>query len=414
MTTNAIDYDARQAFELAVGISRPRRVGSEAEVQVGRELAARLEAAGYQVQAEPFRFHDAHASFLILEIVACQALVAISIGLLALGSPVYTVTATLLIVVLALINRINRAAQQGSLVVEGAHPGAWARLCRRLGKAYQAANYVASLPQSGESNGLHLLLVAHYDSKSQRMPLASRMTFFMLGIGGALLFALLMLLSPLMPALVTPALLLGGLALLAGVPLWFLDLGNDSPGAIDNASSVGVVVALAEALARQPELCRRLDLRVLLTSAEEVSTMGAVAYVQRHQAELMRQDRSGRLYVFNFDGVGVNGTLRWVGKGERSAAADEPSLRHLVRQACIELSGEIKSFNLPGALYDHLPFAEAGLDAGTLVAVGKTSLGVHTPRDNPAALDLAGFQRAGCVAVKVIQALLELPRLEQP
>ena len=407
MDTEAIQYDARQALQIAAGIARPRRIGSQAEAQLGRDLATSLEQAGYQIQAEPFRFTDASSVFLLIEIIACQTLVAVSIWLHMVGSPVHVATAVLLILLLGLVSHLNRAVQGGSLVVEGRQPTPWARLCQRLGRAYQATNYVAKIPGSpGEASGTHLILVAHYDTKSQCIPLAARMTLFVIGSGGALLFAGMILLSPLLPGLVIPAFVMGGFALIAGIPLWFLDLGNDSPGAIDNASGVGVVMELAHTLAKAPEVSRKLDLTILLTSAEEASTMGAVAYVQQHAKELQGWATSSRLYVLNFDGVGVDGRLRWTGKGERSVSTSASCLLYLVRQACIDLGCEIRSFNLPGALYDHMPFTGIGLDAGTLISVSRASLGVHTWRDSADQLNLRGFEQAGQVTLMAIQTII--------
>lgn len=407
MDIEAVHYDAKKALQIATGIARPRRVGSRALAHVGCELASTLEQAGYQVQAESFQFADACSAFLILEILAFQGFVALTIWLCAVRSPVRLATSLLLILMLAMFPGLNRRVQAGSLVVEGRKLSTWARLCQRLGRRYHASNYVAKMPVSSTAAcDTHLLLVAHYDSKSQRIPLAARMTVFGLGIGGALLFAVLSLISTIEPGLTAPALAFGGLALLAGVPLWFLDLGDDSPGAIDNASSVGVVVELAQALFKHPEICRKLGLTILLTSAEEASTMGTVAYVQRHEVELRCWAKSRRVYVLNFDGVGVNGSLYWTGHTGLGASPSEPCLMCLVRQACEELDYKIKTFNLPGALYDHMPFAALGLDAGTLVAVGRASLGVHTRRDSADQLSLRGFARAGQVALKVIHALL--------
>lgn len=413
MDLQTIGFDAERALQVASSIARPRLVGTDEEKQVGQQMAACLEAYGYQVQPEPFRFSDAHSVFLIGEILLCQLLIGATLWLNARESPVQSVTAVLVILFLGLISGLNRAVQEGSLAEDGKQGSAWSRFCQRVGRKFQATNYVARMPgQKTESSDLHLTLVAHYDSKSQRMPLAARMTFFILGMGGGLVFAVLILLSPILPALVTPALAFGGLALLAGVPLWFLDLGNESPGAIDNASSVGLVMQLAEALAQHPEICHQLDLTILLTSAEEASTMGAVAYVHRHEKRLRAQAKFGRAYVLNFDGIGVDGPLRWVGQAGEIVDPSKPCLLCLVRQACIELGGEVKIFNLPGALYDHIPFSSLGLDAGTLVAVNRASLAVHTRGDTTEKLDVRGFQQSGQTVLKVIEALLKLPKLE--
>jgi hypothetical protein len=407
MENENIQFDARKALQVAVSIARPRRIGSQAEAQIGRDLAKFLEQAGYQVQAEPFRFTDAYSIFLLLEIITCQVLVILTFWLNSIGSPIQMVAAMLLLLLLGLINRLNRAVQQGSLVIEKCNPTVWARLCQRLGRTYRSINYSAKISNLPTKPGSpHLILMAHYDSKSQRLPLAARIALFFTGIAGAMLFAGLILLSPLMPELATPAQVVGGVVLLAGVPLWFLDLGDDSPGAIDNASSVGVVLELARALAKDPAISHKLNLTILLTSAEEVSTMGAVAFVQRHAEELRRWARSGRLYVLNFEGVGVDGSLRWVGKAKQTDAPSESSLLSLVCQACIDLDYELRSFNLPGALYDHLPFAASGLEAGTLMASSRASLSVHTRGDDIDQLDVRGFEQAGQVALRVILNLV--------
>jgi hypothetical protein len=416
-------FDPNAAFALAVRLARPRRTGGAAIAQVGQELSAELQSAGWQVQAEPFAFVDTQTPWLRLVILAAQLLVVLTLVFSLTDSPLRLVTVLLLLALMILFTPLDRAMQVASLVEGESPPSPLARLCRRLcrrlGRRYDAANYLAHLPANPETNNLPLLLLlAHYDSKSQRLPLALRIALFVLSIIGAVLFSILVLLSPWLPSSAAPAvqtalLALGGLTLLFTIPLWFLDPGDASPGAIDNASGIGVLVELGRCLAADPDLRQRLVPILLLTSAEELNTMGAVAYVRRHDAELRAWDRSGGLFVLNFDGVGVDGDLRWVGcRPPHPVSASElcagctqpqavpphPCLHELASQACAGQGISLKGFNLPGAAYDHQPFASLGLDAGALVAVGRASLRVHTPADDASQLDPRGFERAGAVA----------------
>jgi hypothetical protein len=158
-------------------------------------------------------------------------------------------------------------------------------------------------------SGLPHHLVAHYDSKSQRMPLALRISLFMLAIIAGLIMIALTLLN------VTTVLYLpiGFLALAAAVPLLFLDVSNDSPGAIDNASSVGLVLHLAEVLAQREDWSAKLRVTILLPSAEEMTLMGRSPVTAMNRCCKPRS--FGGLYVL-FDGIGVDGDCT-VGRSRR-------------------------------------------------------------------------------------------------
>jgi len=65
----------------------------------------------------------------------------------------------------------------------------------------------------------------------------------------------------------------------------------------------------------------------------------------------------------------------------------------------------LKRFRFVGALFDHVPFAQHGFDAVTLMAIGRASRSVHTPDDSIDKLHRRGFDQAGRVALKVIQQL---------
>ncbi len=285
----------------------------------------------------------------------------------------------------------------------------------RWGQRYTTVNLIATgdrvsaapvvAPSTGRNplpNLPHLYLVAHYDSKSQRMPLVMRITLFMLALmAGLILVALTLLDVP--TVLYVP---IGLLALTCGVPLLFLDVGDNSPGAIDNASSVGLVLHLAELLAQRTDWQDKLRLTILIPSAEEMTLMGSVAYVTAHAETLHVQDRANGVYVLNFDGIGIDGELYYVGHSRQSGSAARLNLLALVRRACAELQLPLKHFRFVGALFDHIPFAQRGFDAISLIAVGQASQAVHTPADTIAKLHLRGFDQAGRVALHVIEQLI--------
>jgi Zn-dependent M28 family amino/carboxypeptidase len=244
------------------------------------------------------------------------------------------------------------------------------------------------------------------------MPLAVRITLFTAAIVGSLTFAGLTLLGLAGHALVFAANVAGVVAVGAGVPLLFLGAGNASPGAIDNASGVGVVLHLAECLARRSDLFDKVRVMVLLTSAEELTLGGAFAFVRRNEDRLCRQAESGGLYILNLDGPGVDGKLYRAGEENRLASHASPAshanLASLVRAACSELQIPLGKFSLPGAMFDHTPFARCGFDAVSLMAVGRASWAVHTPGDSADKLHVRGFEQAGRVAWRVIEKLADL------
>jgi hypothetical protein len=395
-----IDFSPDAALRYAEAIARPRFVGTGAQAAVADALMRRLASFGYEVSAERFYFSAAVNVAVVLQLLAGLGLLALSLAARELHPAAPALPALGLLGLLVGFNRVLQSAERGALWPAGRQPtSAWAR----LGAQYAAGNLVATLPGGAGSERPHLYLVAHYDSKSQRLPIAVRLALVILAMGGALLSAGLTLLSLAVPAAGAAAAVAGALALAAGAPLLWMDWGDGSPGAIDNASGVGLVLHLAEQLARRPALAARLRWTILLTSAEELALMGAAAYAEQHLAQLRHSAALGGCYILNFDGVGVAGRLfyddREQGRTGRLAA--------LVRRAGRDLGRPVPRFGLPGVLFDHMPFARRGLDAVTLLAAGRATWAVHTPNDTVDKLDVQGFEQAGKVAIRVIRLLSE-------
>ena len=392
-----MDFDAQTALSYAASIARPRRVGSGEDERVANEIEDRLRGWGYQVDRQPFAFSTAPQVFLKLDVFAGLLLVCTMVVTYRRSPAVTDAAALLLVALIVTFMSLNRVVQ--SLALE--KNGRWLKWGRR----YAAANLSATLPESTSLRGApNLYLVAHYDSKSQRMPLAVRVSLFTLAIVfGSILVALTFL--DVAPAFYYS---IGLLAIVAGLPLLFLDVGNHSPGAIDNASSVGLILHLAEVLAQVPapssgSSCPRVTL--LIPSAEEMTLMGSVAYVTAHERSLHEQAQRGGLYILNFDGVGVDGDLFIVGNSPNPPNDEQMSLLMHVRHACADLHLPLKKFRFAGALFDHMLFAQHGFDAISLVAIGEASRAVHTPQDSIDRLRERGFAQAGQVALRVIEQL---------
>jgi hypothetical protein len=402
-----IPFSAERALAYAVSIARPRRVGSGEEEKVANEIEARLRGWGYQVERQLFTFSTAPHIFLMLVILASAGLVLVMLLSQPSAPLVADVAALALLLLVVLFMPLNRVVQSLALEKNGQ--------ALKWGERYTTANLIATLalPTAsarwfvrGDADSEHavpqLYLVAHYDSKSQRMPLVVRIALFMLAIISGLVLVVLTVFN-VVTALYLP---IGLLTLAASVPLLFLDVGNNSPGAIDNASSVGLVLHLAEVLAQRTDWQDKLHVTILMPNAEELTLMGSVAYVTAYEKQLHEQAHQGGLYILNFDGVGVDGDLYYVGRSREHESHARMTLLTYVRTACAELDLPLKRFGFIGALFDHIPFAQRGFDAISLIAVGKASRSVHTPRDSIEQLHVRGFDQAGQVTLRVIEYLI--------
>jgi hypothetical protein len=386
----SLPFDAQAALNYARAIAHPRFTGTTAERTAAHHLAAQLERFGYQVERQPFQFSSAVNVAIISAIAASLILTMLALALSAINPVLSALLATLALAAPLALRAVQPHAERGALT-----PGS---IWSRFGQCYRASNLIARLPDAPTTaHKPHVLLVAHYDSKSQRLPIVVRLLCVIGALAGGALFAVGLwwaVYTATAPAWVTA---LGALTVLCGLPLMVMDWGDDSPGAIDNASGVGVVLHLAELLARSPEWRNRLRWTILLTAAEELGLMGAAAFVRAHAHAPAIRDA----VVINFDGVGIAGTLHY-------AAGHRTSRLVTVLQSVAQQQGlPLRRFNWPGLLFDHLPFARAGIDAVTLLSVGAGVETVHTPRDTVERLHAEGFAQAGSLAVAVLDVFCE-------
>jgi hypothetical protein len=401
------NFNPTAALDYARQLSQPRQVGSREESLVAGEIAGNLRKLGFRVNFQPFRFSTALDVFLTAEIIVGQVLILTTMLLVGISPWLTLVQSGLLAAVLVLSNPINRAVQRGSVrCTNELGENFWSSISWRVGSQHESRNILASLQNpSPEVAKAHLILAAHYDSKSQRFPLVLRLALFVVLITGSFVFIILNLLGLVAEAFIPMAIIIGSMVIISGMPLLIMGNGNDSPGAIDDASGVGLILHLAEILAQQAAYLKKLDITLLVTSAEEMGVKGALACLKEYREIFHRQSKEAGLYSLNFDGIGVEGKLYLVGRKPKSAQSRDVNLFDLVRNSCKQMGISIGRFSLPGAMFDHVPFEQEGLDAISIISIGSSSWWIHTRHDSPDKLDSAGFEQAGKLALRVIEEL---------
>jgi len=111
----------------------------------------------------------------------------------------------------------------------------------------RSKNIIARFPDPETSSGQALYFMAHYDSKNQSLSLGGRILLVSATVAGCLLLALTYLLR------VTAVHDGIFLVIIVSIVILFLNrTDNLSPGGIDNAGSVGLLLELAEILSKNP------------------------------------------------------------------------------------------------------------------------------------------------------------------
>jgi hypothetical protein len=223
-------------------------------------------------------------------------------------------------------------------------------------------------------------LVAHLDSKSQTVPMLLRIGSTV-ALGVVTTVVTIVLLVSLRDGVdlrgAWPSLQIA--AVIAGLPSILCWVGNNSPGAVDNASGVAAVILAAQSGAAKG------DLGVLITSGEELGLAGARAWAAK----------SGRgILVLNCDTVDDRGAWRMMYSGPRPRRI-EVAARAVGTHDAAKLS--LKRM-LPGILADSMAFADRGIEAVTLSKGTLSTLArIHTRRDNSNAFGGKGIDEASAL-----------------
>ena len=347
-------FDPDRALEIAKQFAFPRLSGSTGNSRAIKLILQTLQNS--QIQTQSQFFHISHFPVRFL-----GGALALEVALLA-GRLLYPNLDLSAILLLAFAAALFTSQAWINL---GVSRNVWE-------SSEMDCNVVTEVLGSGDRE---ILFLAHHDSKSQGLPLVVRISAFCALIVGHFV-ALLPLFVTGNPTLTTVSTVAVwgalSLSLLLSVSLV---IGNNSFGAMDNASGVGVVLALAEAIKQSP--VQGLRIRFLFTGEEELGLQGAYHYCK------MTDDVAET--VINVDTVGAGNWL-WI-YGSRGRLQVE--LRSAAKQSGLSL---VRLPMLFGMLADHLPFVRSEKDAVTTTLVSPALRFLHTAKDRSSILRLESFQ----------------------
>ncbi len=383
---NVHSNNAARALADAHALAFPRYPGTEGDRRAIERVAGRLREAGLEVSVEPFSYDLRPALRATRAVLLVTALLVTAGGLLSRQSAWWALAP------LALGFAIG-----GVLLVWAP----WsAKIYGRPGPtetANVAGHHGPAAPR------LSLILMAHHDSKSQSLTFPWRMGMTLMAIGGALvlLASLLTALARGEPAAGWWPLAGGGAAALALVVLSTMTSGNRSPGGVDNAGSVGIVLELARLLpAAVPD---DVELIFLSPGAEEDHMVGAMRWLDAHRDELARKN----VWALNFDGAGNQGRIALLERFGFGRWFSQP-LSAIARSQAERLDIMVRGVLMPPAMgIDAIPFAHRGIDCLTFSSgsLNRATLAVHSAGDVAELLDRDTLRRATQLGAAVAEAL---------
>lgn len=366
-------FDPERAYQNARSLSFPRKTGSDGEKRAAAYIAKRFRDMGLEVSEEEFSL--ILSPWIILKI-------GLIIGLLLLLFSRFIVyrhplIASFIIFILLL-----------SLMFTGPiwHWFARKGIKNPWGRKKSSRNIVARFtPPLNSPLDTTLYLMAHYDSKSQSLSLGRRLQWTIAALSSCLYLGINYILLALGSHYggIRDGILL--FIVLSALILFFNRSDNLSPGGLDNAGGVGLLLEIVEILSKNPP--RDSDIVFVSTGAEEEGLMGAYAFLNTHRDEINPE----RDFILNFDGIGIKGRLRLFSK----------------------IKGLPKALNkLPswptfaGLMMDHIPFRSQGFKAVTLACVStKEAFKIHTHKDTVDIISQEGIEEAGIIVREVIEGL---------
>lgn len=381
-------FDGQRACEYAKSIAYPRLSAGPGERKAGDHIISVLEDLGLEPKVHSFTYSPFPYAVVLRATLIFQVVLLFSMISVSQYNPFFGAIIAILFIALSL-----KSTRWSSLFEIGYD----------IGRVKLSRNIIVRA--SGTAPHTNLIFLAHYDSKSQTLPLLFRVLCYSFFYVGSLVVALLVVGGIALGSGVLPAevLKITALALSAmSLPLLFNFTSDRSPGALDNASGVGIVLELARNLAGSvPD---SLDVSFVFTGAEEEGLAGAVKFAQ----ELGFTYNGRKTYCVSYDGAGAAGKLRVTSRYGIPPVRTSRELVEVVGRFCREQGIECDETYLPvGAGLEQTPLSYRGFEVVTVHSgkLDRAVLAIHSPDDTVEHLDAGAMERCGSVGEAVAERL---------
>jgi len=378
--------DGRPIFDEAAELAFPRYPGSDGDVKAIAWLEERIRTIGLESTLQWFSYDLGPAQRALRAVLVVSAILVAGAGFLTSASP------------------LSGLALLATAVIPGAVFLTWSpwleKLYHREG-CTRTANVIGN--RGVAEPRLTLILMAHHDSKSQSLSFPFRMGLTVGAITGVLALIFLAVAAivsggPPGPSWLAPC--TGCASALAALALSTMQNGNRSPGGVDNAGSVAIVLAVARRLI--DELGDDIELVVLSTGAEEDHMVGAMRWLDANL-----QSIASPVFCLNLDGAGAPGRavlIERFGFGRLFSAEMSAAARRAAKRLGIKPRGIVM---LPGMGIDAIPFAHRGVPCLTLSSgsLGRATMSVHSANDHAEHLDPDTLAEITDLAVETLKDL---------
>jgi hypothetical protein len=384
--------DVDNVYRITEKLAFPRLIGSEGEVKAIKIVDEEFKRAGYDLinrQKFTTSFHNfIYTRYIFLILGTGLILLALSLYL----NPFITLCLTGLAVFLSF--KALKTATSTKL-----------KLCKNTNKNYETENIWVDLESKNPK--CKVILMGHWDSKSQSFSSTIRVIIFLIFAFGSLFLYLIFFILSLINIFINlniPILnniLLDVCIFLAiiGALNYFNKTGNLSPGAFDNAAGVGSVIELARYYNLNPP--NNVNLTFLSPGSEELNLGGAVHFIEKMKNKLHKD----RTFFINLDLIGGSELIRLTTSYGIPRKSSSKKLNALFKESAKEHNIRIKDIYSPtGSWSDFMPIVQEGFEACWLGSQPGLKH-VHTKRDNMNLVTKEGIKNVLTLCVDVVKML---------
>lgn len=345
-----IDYVKHLAF--------PRAMGSQGEKKAQDLIQKNIDRSSINVHSESFQY--SHGLSIVMRLMFVCALLSIVIfNLIANASPWFSLSAIMILAIPAGIIGKNLLAFK--------IPN-WGE--KQIGK-----NIVAEIPAK-DSERKTILLTAHYDSISSRIPTSIYKILFMLLGANAFFIGIVILMANIgdLAGLSNDYVeMLDQFTRYASIPAFMLILillinkkENKSHGACDNGTGIAILLRLLHIFSQSQSL-KNSSFKCIFTGAEELGLWGSRAFIERHGTWL--EQRKSSIYIINVDMVGSE--IAYLDKiGLISKKPLNHELNKIIQRSSEKLDIEVRAFgSMLGSSSDFAPFLLEGFEVCTFTSM---------------------------------------------